>query len=106
MIEIIPLGRIERTILGLIDQESYRLLKDQLAADPYIGDVMRGTGGMRKMRVAQEGRGKSGSLRLIYYYVTPRGRIYLVDVFAKNERANVTQAERNDLKKLAKELAK
>jgi hypothetical protein len=106
MIDIIPLGRIERNILKLIDQESYELLKDQLAKNPHKGDVMQGTGGMRKMRVAMEGRGKSGGLRLIYYYVTAQGRIYLIDVFAKNEKANLTQAERNELKELAKELSK
>jgi hypothetical protein len=61
---------------------------------------MQGTGGVRKLRWARGGRGKSGGVRLIYYYHSEAMPLYLLTVFAKNERANLSKAERNGLAKL------
>jgi hypothetical protein len=73
-----------------------------LANDPKAGDVMQGTGGMRKLRFATRMRGKSGSVRVVYYYYNPNVPVFLLRVYAKNEKANLTKAERNDLRKLSK----
>jgi hypothetical protein len=70
---------------------------DYLAAHPTAGDLMQGTGGVRKLRWARAGRGKSGGVRVIYYFHSEAMPLYLLTVFAKNERANLTKAERNDL---------
>lgn len=106
MIIIIPVGNVERRILKLIDRESYQLLHDRLAERPGEGVVMRGTGGMRKLRVAMNGRGKSGSARLIYYYLSSSGIIYLLDIFAKSDKADLTQSEKHQLKQLSRELSR
>lgn len=63
-------------------------------------------GGVRKLRWGVEGRGKRGGVRVIYYFHNETIPVFLLNVFAKNERANLTKAERNLLKKLSAELAK
>jgi hypothetical protein len=72
-----------------------------VAADPTCGAVMAGTGGFRKVRVAREGMGKSGGARVIYIWRNDKFPVFLITVFPKNERENLTQAERNSLKKRA-----
>ena len=62
--------------------------------------VIKGTGGVRKVRVALEGRGKSGGARVVYYFHSEAIPLYLLTVFAKNEKANISKAERNALARL------
>ena len=72
-----------------------------VAADPECGDVVAGTGGFRKVRVARSGMGKSGGARVIYIFRNETFPLFLITVFPKNEKANLTKAERNALKKRA-----
>jgi hypothetical protein len=90
------LRRAER----LLSAASRAEIVDHVAARPRAGEVMQGTGGVRKLRWARGGRGKSGGVRVIYYYHSEAMPLYLLTVFAKNERANLSKAERNDLAKL------
>jgi hypothetical protein len=71
-----------------------------LAAHPKAGVLIEGTGGIRKLRWGRGGRGKSGGVRIIYYYHSELMPLYLLTLFAKNERTNLSKAERNDLAKL------
>ncbi len=71
-----------------------------LAAQPKAGDLVQGTGGVRKLCWGRGGRGKSGGVRIIYYYHSEAMPLYLLTVFGKNEQANLSRAERNDLAKL------
>lgn len=84
--------------LGFTDDDLHRL-ENELLHNPKIGAVIRGTGKMRKMRFAFEGRGKSGSTRVCYVDFEIKETIYLLAVFAKNELENLSKAERNYLKK-------
>jgi hypothetical protein len=68
-----------------------------LAEHPKGGDLMEGTGGVRKLRWSRGGRGKSGGVRVIYYFHSDALPLYLLTLFAKNERANLSKAERNEL---------
>ena len=70
---------------------------EYLAAHPTAGDLIEGTGGVRKLRWARDGRGKSGGVRVIYYFHSESMPLYLLTMFAKNERANLSKAERNEL---------
>lgn len=81
----------------LLTEVERRDVVDYLAAHPKAGDLMEGTGGVRKIRWARAGRGKSGGVRIIYYVHSEAMPLYLLTVFAKNERANLSKAERNDL---------
>jgi hypothetical protein len=71
-----------------------------LAAHPKTGDLIEGTGGVRKLRWGRGGRGKSGGVRIIYYYHSELMPLYLLTLFAKNEQDNLSKAERNELAKL------
>lgn len=81
-------------------------LVSYLAAFPKAGDLIRETGGIRKLRWARSGQGKRGGVRVIYYFHSERMPLYLLTVFAKNERADLTQQERKDLSKLVDLLIK
>ncbi|MDO4921184.1 MAG: type II toxin-antitoxin system RelE/ParE family toxin [Phascolarctobacterium sp.] len=85
--------------LGFTDTD-LRRLENELLQNPKVGDVIRGTGKMRKMRFAFEGRGKSGSTRVCYVDFEIKETIYLLAVFAKNEIDNLSKAERNELRDL------
>ena len=81
----------------LLSDGERRDVVDYLAAHPKAGDLMEGTGGVRKIRWARAGRGKSGGVRIIYYVHSEAMPLYLLTVFAKNERANLSKAERNGM---------
>jgi len=83
---------------GMSDEER-EIAVNLISANPEAGELMVGTGGCRKIRFAGKGRGKSGGYRLISFYRTG-GRVFLLTVFAKGDRANLTQGERNGLKAL------
>jgi hypothetical protein len=73
-----------------------------LAQSPKAGALIQGTGGIRKLRWAREGAGKRGGARVIYYFHNERIPLYLLTIFGKGERANLSQTERNELAKLVK----
>jgi len=81
-------------------------LQSDLLADPELGDLMVGCAGARKARVADKAgsRGKSGSFRYVYVYIEIAGTIYLIHFFGKNEKTNLSKAERNQLAKMVREL--
>ncbi|WOF42876.1 type II toxin-antitoxin system RelE/ParE family toxin [Sphingopyxis indica] len=70
-----------------------------LASNPDAGDVMPGTGGCRKVRIAKEGKGKSGGYRVITYYSTADQPVFLLTVISKGQQANLTEAQKNELRK-------
>jgi len=88
---------------GLSDEDRFNVV-GELAANPALGDLMEGAGGVRKFRFAGRGKGKSGGYRIISLYVGPDIPVFLLTVFGKGEKANLTKAERNELGALAKRL--
>lgn len=70
---------------------------DMVSTDPQCGVVIVGSGGVRKLRVPASGRGKRGGARVIYLFGGDDVPIFLLTVFAKNERSDLTQSERNKL---------
>ena len=89
--------------LGFSEED---LLELQLVLldNPKTGPVMQETGGLRKMRYAFEGRGKSGSVRVLYVDFEEHERILLLNVFAKDEKENLSKGERNQIRKAMKQL--
>lgn len=81
-------------------------LVEYLAEFPKAGALMQGTGGIRKLRWAREGSGKSGGARVVYYYHNEHMPLYILTIFGKGEKANLSKAERNELAKLAKILVR
>ena len=89
--------------LSISDSE---LLINYLAEHPKAGDLMQGTGGIRKLRWAKSGSGKSGGVRVIYYFHNESMPLFLLSLFGKNEKANLSHAERNLLAKFTSTLIK
>jgi hypothetical protein len=85
----------------IFDEAEITEIVDTVAAEPECGDVMAGTGGFRKFRFAREGMGKSGGARVVYIYKSEHYPVFLMTVFPKNKKANLTKAERNALEKRA-----
>ena len=69
--------------------------------NPELGDLLEGTGGFRKFRFARPGGGKSGGFRVVSYFCSEGMPVFLITVFAKNQQANLTKRERNELAKLS-----
>lgn len=99
----LPLFRSKWKALDLNDDDLKRL-QEEIILDPKIGAVIRETGGIRKMRFAFEHRGKSGSLRVIYVDFEVYEKIYLLTAYPKNEKDNLSKAERNELRELVRVL--
>lgn len=85
--------------LGL-DDEDLRRLELEILYNPQIGPVMQGTGKLRKMRFAHTNSGKSGSMRVCYVDFVIQETIYLITVYSKGQKDNLSKAERNDIKKM------
>ncbi len=85
----------------LMSEEERNTVVEMVARDPACGDLMPGTGGFRKLRVGIGSRGKSGGARVIYYFYNATAPAFLTSVFAKNEKQNLSKAERNGLAKVA-----
>lgn len=88
-----------RKLMGDAEREA---LIDHLASHPLAGDLIPGSGGVRKLRWRLEGRGKRGGARVIYYFHSADIPLFALDVYAKNERADLTQSEILRLRRVAK----
>ena len=95
----LPIFRSRWQDMGLTDNDLKRL-QEELLADPKVGAVMRGTGGVRKMRFAFEQKGKSGSVRVIYVDFEVYEKIFLITAYPKNEKDNLSDSERNEIKQM------
>jgi hypothetical protein len=99
------------TSIYLADAKAARLSADEMvaivdfiAANPTAGDEIRGTGGCRKVRFAGRGKGKSGGYRVVTFYTGANLPVFLLAVYGKNERADISQATRNAMQKATKTL--
>ena len=88
---------------ALLSRDERAELIDTLARDPLAGDVMPGLGGVRKLRFAPKGRGKSGGLRVIYYVLTENLPILALLIYGKNEQGDLSPAQRKAVADLAAE---
>jgi hypothetical protein len=86
----------------LMDEDERAELIDYLASNPESGVLIPETGGVRKLRWALEGRGKRGGARVIYYYHNADMPLFALAAYAKNERGDLSAADRNDFKRLTK----
>jgi len=91
---------------GLIDEylsdDEYAVLQNELSANPNAGNVIPGTGGLRKIRFRcpGKGKGKRSGVRVIYYWYVEKDRIYLLSIYYKGEVTDLTPREKKSLKQL------
>lgn len=89
---------------ALLDDDDIRMVQLILNENPRAGDLVQGTGGVRKLRIAASGRGKRGGGRVLYLYVEIHLRVYFLAVFPKNEPPDITPAGYRALKTLVQQL--
>lgn len=87
-----------------MSDDDYAVLQGRLVAVPESGALLRGGGGIRKLRFALAGRGKSGGVRIIYYWLRENGQIYMLLAYPKSEKDSLTDRETAILRELVKEL--
>ncbi|TDR94571.1 type II toxin-antitoxin system RelE/ParE family toxin [Enterovirga rhinocerotis] len=88
-----------------LDADEMAAIVSIIASDPMAGDLMVGTGGARKLRVARRGKGKSGGYRIVTYFAAEDVPVFLLALIDKGERANLSSAERNELRRILVTLA-
>ncbi len=83
-----------------MSDDEYRQLQEALIVRPEMGDIIKSSGGLRKVRWKLEGRGKSGGVRVIYYWVTIDEHIRMIYVYPKGRQNNLTSAQLTALRKI------
>lgn len=104
MITVAETASFRRKIGKLLAEAEKDDLIAYLAEFPNSGALIEGTGGLRKLRWSRTGSGKSGGIRVVYFFHSEMMPLYLLAAFGKNEKANLSREERNFLAKSVKEL--
>jgi len=105
-ITVVETGSFVSAAKGCLTEEERFEAIDMIAQNPECGDLLVGGGGIRKVRFSVGGRGKSGGVRIVYYFHNLNVPVFLLTVFAKNECATLSKAELSQLAKVAKTLAR
>jgi mRNA-degrading endonuclease RelE of RelBE toxin-antitoxin system len=92
-----------RQLLAILSDDEYRELQEGLLGHPEAGKVIPGSGGLRKLRWAFDGRGKRGGVRLIYYWFTAQGSLLLLFIYPKNVQDDLTPDQLRQLKRIVEE---
>jgi len=102
-VELIETSTFTRRITALLSDEEYGEFQSRLAANPQLGALIKGGGGIRKIRVAVGSRGKSSGARVIYYWAVWRDWILLLYAYPKSVAADLTPKQISQLAKVVKE---
>jgi len=100
---IIETSVFTRQVRLLLSDEEYRRLQAALVARPSLGVLIKGSGGLRKARWAPAHKGKSGSVRVIYYWAITRDQILMLLIYSKTERDDLTLAQLKVLRGIVKQ---
>ena len=101
MFTFIELQGFSKRRQALLPDDEFRAFQEILINDPEAGDTISGTAGFRKIRWSRPGTGKRGGVRVIYYNVTIKGRIYLALIYPKNEQDELSQEQKKMLRQVA-----
>jgi hypothetical protein len=100
---IIETSIFTRQVDELLGEEEYRSLQTELVNRPDAGPVIQGSGGLRKVRWAIKGHGKSGGVRVIYYWAVSPEQLLMLYIYSKVERADLTRGQLAILRKVVEE---
>ena len=101
--EIIETSAFTRRVTELLPDEEYQRLQVVLVGNPELGKVIPGTGGLRKVRWSLGTKGKSGGVRIIYYWAVARYQLLMLYIFSKGERSDLTESQKKQLAKIVRE---
>ena len=93
-----------RLLSDYLTDDQYGQLQSHLSVNPDAGDVIKGSGGVRKVRWRASGRGKSGGLRVIYYWAMGANQIFMLTLYAKNEKADLSPSDLRTIVRLVEEM--
>ena len=88
-----------RLLLDLVDDDAYRKFQNELAANPQKGPIVKGSGGLRKVRMRLPGRGKSGGARVLYLWFPRQEAIVLYFIYTKGEMEDIPAAKMKEIKR-------
>jgi hypothetical protein len=103
-VEIAETRTYQKDADSLLTDDERSAIQMFVALNPEAGDLIQGTGGVRKLRWGRQNKGKSGGARIVYFYHDPEMPIFLIALYAKSERDNLPQSEKNLLKLFVREL--
>ncbi len=92
-----------KKVIEQLTDEEYQELQIRLCEFPDAGDLIKGSGGLRKIRQAAKGKGKRGGSRVIYYFAVAKETFYMLDIYTKNEKENLSKVEIKDLRSTVEE---
>lgn len=98
--KIIETSVFTKHLKNLLSEDEYRQLQNTLIKNPEIGKLIKSTGGLRKVRWAIKGKGKSGGVRTIYYWAKQEEVILMLLIYQKNEQDNLTSEQTKILRKI------
>ena len=101
MLTVVETSAFARRAEKLLSAEEHEDLIFYLALHPQSGDEIVGTGGVRKVRFAARGKGKSGGVRVIYYFFDEENPLYAIFLYGKDEQANLTPKQKREVKAFA-----
>ena len=100
MLHFIETPLFTKQIKDLTDDDNYRDLQEDLIKNPEQGDLVQGTGGVRKIRwSSSSSTGKSGGMRIIYYYIEEWGKFFMLLAYPKSKKVTLSAAEKANLRK-------
>jgi hypothetical protein len=104
MLTFVETTKFTQLILSLVSDEDYAEFQRELATSPEKGVLLSGCGGVRKVRMAARGKGKSGGARILYLYLPNAQLIYLLYLFTKGDAENISAAGKNAIHQLAQQI--
>lgn len=104
LLTFVETATFTRLVHEVVSDDDYAEFQRELARHPEQGDLLQGCGGVRKVRLAAGGRGKSGGARVIYLYLRHRDRIYLLYLFTKGDAANLSAEGKRAMRELAQQI--
>ncbi len=103
-IVVLQLPKFKADAAGLIGMDGIEAVAIYLIDHPDAGDMIPGSGGVRKLRWAAKGKGKRGGVRIVYLYLAMTGRIYLIRCYAKSVKVDLTADEKKQLRQMVARL--
>jgi RelE toxin of RelE / RelB toxin-antitoxin system len=104
IVEVVGLAAYESQVSAILDEQERMVMEFFIACAPEDHPVIPGSGGFRKARWARRGTGKSGGVRVIYFFLARPGRIYMAAIYAKSRKGTLTGPEHRMLSKLAAQI--
>jgi len=98
--KVVPTAGYDRRVRKLLTTAERTAAELEIALAPLRWPLIPGTGGARKARIARGGKGKRGGARVVYFVMVRRDVVYLIDVYAKNVKEDLTDADKQEVRKL------